>query len=91
MDSTILVPQQATFDLQEKKFVYKVINNDSLTSTIIEVSENTIGNLFIVTKGLNKNDTIVVDGVGSLKPGMHIKPILLKKDSVYQDIKDARK
>ena len=52
---------------------------------MIEVSENTIGNLFIVTKGLNKNDTIVVDGVGSLKPGMHIKPILLKKDSVYQE------
>ena len=90
VDSTILVPQQATFDLQEKKFVYTVINKDSLASTMIEVSENTIGNLFIVTKGLNKNDTIVVDGVGSLKPGMHIKPIPVKKDSVYQAVRVER-
>ena len=86
VNSTTLVPQQATFDLQGKKFVYRVIKKDSLVSTGIEVSENTIGNLFIVTKGLDKNDTIVVEGVGSLKPGMHIKPILVKKDSIYSAV-----
>ena len=86
VNSTTLVPQQDTFDLQGKKFVYRVIKKDSLVSTGIEVSENTIGNLFIVTKGLDKNDTIVVEGVGSLKPGMHIKPVLVKKDSIYSAV-----
>src|SRR5690606_18460176 len=40
--STILIPQDATFDLQGKKFVYRLIKKDSLVSTGIEVSENTI-------------------------------------------------
>ena len=87
MDSTILVPQQATFDLQGKKFVYQVIKKDSLISTSIEVGENTIGDLYIVTTGLKKNDTIVVGGVASLKPGIRIKPIYVKKDSVYKAVK----
>lgn len=87
VNSATLVPQQATFDLQGKKFVYRLIKKDSIISTTIEVNENTIGNLFIVTKGLNKNDTIVIEGVGSLKPGMHIKPVPVLNDSVYQAVK----
>ncbi|WHF52882.1 efflux RND transporter periplasmic adaptor subunit [Chryseobacterium gotjawalense] len=86
VESTILVPQEASFDLQGKKFVYQVINKDSLISTSIEVSENTIGNLFIVNKGLNKNAIIVLEGIGGLKPGMRIKPVPVKKDSVYQAV-----
>ncbi|MGA9211798.1 efflux RND transporter periplasmic adaptor subunit [Kaistella sp.] len=89
VDSTILVPQEATFNLQGKKFVYQVIKKDSLISTSIEVSENTIGNLFIVNKGLDKNATIVLEGVASLKPGIRIKPVLVKKDSVYQAVKNS--
>ena len=89
VDSTILVPQDATFDLQGKKFVYQVGKKDSLLSTSIEVSENTIGNLFIVSKGLDKNATIVIEGVGGLKPGMRIKPVPAKKDSVYQAAEKA--
>ncbi|QOW11850.1 efflux RND transporter periplasmic adaptor subunit [Kaistella flava (ex Peng et al. 2021)] len=89
VDSTTLVPQEATFDLQGKKFVYQVVKKDSLLSTSIEVSENTIGNLFIVTKGLDKTATIVLEGVGGLKPGTRIKPIPVKKDSVYEAVEKA--
>lgn len=90
--SATLIPQQASFDLQGKKFVYQLVKKDSLISTSIEVSENTIGNLFIVTAGLNKSDTIAIEGINGLKPGMRINPILVQKDSIYQAVaKEAKK
>ncbi len=86
VDSAILVPQAATFDMQGQKFVYKVIGRDSVVNTAIEVDENSIGDLFIVKKGLAKGDRIVVEGVSSLKPGSKIAPVVTNKDSIYNSV-----
>lgn len=70
-----LVPQNATFEMQDKKFVY--IFNDSVTEMReIMVDKLTYGENFIVTEGLEVGDVIVIEGVGSsVKNGMKIKPI----------------
>lgn len=70
-----LVPQNATFEMQDKKFVY--VFNDS----IAEMREIKVDNLtheqnYIVTEGLEIGEMIVIEGVGtSVKNGMRIKPI----------------
>lgn len=70
-----LVPQSATFEMQDKKFVY--VFNDSIT----EMREIKVDNLayeqnYIVTEGLELGEVIVIEGVGSsVKNGMKIKPI----------------
>lgn len=70
-----LVPQNATFEMQDKKFVY--IFNDSVTEMReIMVDKLTYGENYIVTEGLEVGDVIVIEGVGSsVKNGMKIKPI----------------
>ncbi|MBR4156128.1 MAG: efflux RND transporter periplasmic adaptor subunit [Bacteroidales bacterium] len=70
-----LVPQNATFEMQDKKFVY--IFNDSITEMREIVVDNlTYGDNYIVTEGLEVGEVIVVEGVGSsVKNGMKIKPI----------------
>lgn len=70
-----LVPQNATFEMQDKKFVY--LFNDSVTEMReIVVDKFTYGEYFIVTEGLEVGDVIVIEGVGSsVKNGMKIKPI----------------
>lgn len=70
-----LVPQNATFEMQDKKFVY--IFNDSVTEMReITVDNLTYGENYIVTDGLEVGEVIVVEGVGSsVKNGMKIKPI----------------
>jgi len=83
IDSAILAPQAATFDLQGNKFVYKVINRDSIVNTAVTVDEISIGNFYLVRAGLKAGDIIVIDGVSSLKPGMHIKPVMVNTDSLY--------
>lgn len=85
------MPQIATFDLQGNKFVYKVIAQDSIVNTAITVDKISIGNFYIVRKGLKSGDVIVVEGVGSLKPGAHIKPIMVNKDSLYMNVGNVKK
>lgn len=79
----ILIPQGATYDLQGKKFVYILNGGDSITNVAIQVSENTVGKLYLVEEGLKAGDKIVVQGVSNLRSGMTIKPVPVNEDSLY--------
>lgn len=68
----ILIPQEATFELQDKIFVYRVI--DGITQTTqITVSPLSDGKEYIVTDGLQVGDEIIASGAGLLKDGMPVK------------------
>lgn len=80
-----LVPQNATFEMQDKKFVY--IFNDSITEMReIKVDNLTYEQNYIVTEGLEVGDVIVIEGVGSsVKNGMKMKPITKEEsDAKFQ-------
>lgn len=83
MENALLIPQNATYDMQGQKFVYTLSGKDSTVNTGIRVSANPIGNLYVVESGLKKGDKLVVEGVGNLKPGMAIKPLPANTDSLY--------
>lgn len=70
-----LIPQNATFEMQDKKFVY--VFNDSITEMReIQVDNLTYEQNYIVTSGLELGEVVVIEGVGSsVKNGMKIKPI----------------
>ena len=87
VNPAILIPQNATTDLQGKKFVYKLSDKDSTLNTPVELSENQIGDLYVVQSGLKPGDRIVTEGVGNLKPGMAIKPVSVNADSLYSAAK----
>ena len=74
--NAILVPQTATYELQDKKFVY-VLNDSNMTvNRQIEVEALTFNQNYIVTNGLKVGDRIVIEGVGSsVKNNMKITPI----------------
>jgi membrane fusion protein, multidrug efflux system len=83
LDSAILIPQAATFNLQGKKFVYKLIGKDSISNVAVEVDENTVGDLYIVKQGLKKDDQILIEGAGNINGRIRIKPIPVNKDRLY--------
>lgn len=74
-EGCILVPQKATFDIQDKKFVYVVGKDNKVSPAEITVLEQNDGQNFIVVGGLKAGQRIVVDGVNQLKAGTAIKPI----------------
>lgn len=74
-DSLITVPQLATFELQDKKFVYIVSDSSTLVSTEIQVFPESDGQNYFVTAGLKPGDRIAIEGVALLRNGAKIKPI----------------
>ncbi len=74
----IVIPQAATFEIQDKVYVYKVIDNTT-QSTEITVFPVNDGQEYIVESGLVAGDIIVAEGAGLLRNGTRITPKSLTK------------
>ena len=68
----IAIPQSATYELQDRIFVYKVIDGKASASEI-QVTPQNNGKEYIVTSGLEVGDIIVAEGAGLIKEGTPIK------------------
>lgn len=66
------IPQTATYELQDRKFVYKVVDGKA-SSTEIQVAPQNNGKEYIVVSGLEVGDVIVAEGAGLIKEGAVIK------------------
>ena len=94
-DNAILIPQKATYDIQNKKFVYIVNQNNTVDSREIQVMTQNDGKSYIVTSGLKAGERIVTEGVNQLKKGMKINPITPQqaeknRAKANQDLKDGK-
>jgi len=67
----IVVPQVATFELQDKVYVYKIVDGKA-SSVMIDVEKINNGREYIVKSGLVPGDVIVAEGVGLLREGTPI-------------------
>ena len=70
-EGCLVIPQAATYEIQDKIYAYKLVNGVA-TSQIIGVFEISNGKEYVVESGLMKGDTIVVEGVGLLRDGMNV-------------------
>ncbi|SFS34874.1 efflux RND transporter periplasmic adaptor subunit [Lutibacter maritimus] len=78
--NALVIPAESTFENQGKKFVYTV-QGDSLVNTSISVLDSS-DKLYIIESGLQEGTIILAKGVGKVKPGMKIAPILTPLDSI---------
>ena len=92
LDSIIRIPQSATVEIQDKKFVYVLQPDNTVKYTEISIYNLNDGKEYIVTKGLKPGDKLVIEGVQNLKNGMKIAPITqAQKESNYQQaLKDQK-
>lgn len=72
LNDCIVIPQSATYELQDRIFVYRVIDGKA-SSTEILVSPQNNGVEYIVEKGLEVGDVIVAEGAGLIKEGATIR------------------
>ena len=64
----IVIPQEATYEIQNRIFVYKVQDGRAV-STPIRVFDINDGTEYIVEEGLQTGDVIVAEGAGLLRDG----------------------
>ena len=69
----IVVPQTATFEIQDKVYVYKLVDGKA-TSSMIEVEKISNGREYIVTAGLTPGEVIITEGVGLMREGTPVVP-----------------
>lgn len=72
MKNSIVIPQSATYELQEKVFVYKVIDGKAVSAGIKVLPQNN-GVEYIVESGLSVGDVIIAEGAGLVREGATIK------------------
>jgi membrane fusion protein (multidrug efflux system) len=73
--SAIRIPQQSVQELQGLKSVY-VVDAESKAQPRQIVASYRLGNDWVVDKGLNSSDRVVVEGIGKLRPGTPVKPVV---------------
>ena len=71
-EGCVVIPQHATFEVQDKVYAYKY-ENGVAKAKIIGVFEISNGKEYIVESGLIEGDTIVVEGIGLLRDDSPIK------------------
>lgn len=80
-DNTLLVPQMATLEIQDKIFVYTVNKENKVVQQPITVIGKS-GSNYLVSNGLKEGDRIVYKGIDLLQDGQVITPQALPKDSI---------
>jgi membrane fusion protein (multidrug efflux system) len=68
----IVIPQEATYELQNRSFVYRVVNGKTKATAVTLFPQNN-GKEYIVEDGISEGDTIIAEGAGLLKEGIEIK------------------
>ncbi len=72
LEKAIVVPQGATYELQNKTFVYKVVDGKTKSSPVSLYRLNN-GEEFVVEEGLRPGNVIIAEGAGLLKDGVEVR------------------
>ncbi|PZP42811.1 MAG: efflux RND transporter periplasmic adaptor subunit [Pseudopedobacter saltans] len=83
MDSALLVPAIAIYQLQDKSFVYKVIPGNKVVSVAVTTSTTDDGDFLVLTSGVKAGDKVLLNGL-NLSDSTVIKPLPINTDSLYR-------
>ena len=86
VDSAVIIPQKATYEVQGKRFIYIVESTGTVKSVEVQTIDVDNGQFFVVQKGLQPGDKIILEGVASLKDGAAVKSRMVNSDSIYAKI-----
>lgn len=67
-ENVLIIPQEATYEIQDKIFVYKIVDGKA-TSSQVTVFPINDGKEYIVEDGIKEGDTIIAEGAGLVQEG----------------------
>lgn len=79
----LVVPQEATFELQDKVFVFALADSNKVISKPITIAGKS-GTYYFVENGIQPGEKIVYSGLDRLKDGAAITPQVLSTDSLIK-------
>jgi membrane fusion protein (multidrug efflux system) len=82
IDTALLIPQTATYELQDKRFVYLLIDSNRVISSAVISTPTNDGKFLVVTDGLKRGDRVLLNGF-NLKDSTVVNPKPANADSLY--------
>ncbi len=83
VSSALIIPQEATFELQDKVLVFVVGDSNKVASVPITITGKS-GGYYLVEKGVKPGEKIVYSGLDRLREGVKIDPQLISMDSLLK-------
>jgi membrane fusion protein (multidrug efflux system) len=78
----LMIPQRSSFELQDKRFVYTLSDDNRVITRAITSRPSNDGQFLIVQDGLKQGDRVVING-SNLKDSTKIIPRAVNSDSLF--------
>ncbi len=83
--NALIIPQKATYEIQDKIFVYVVDQNNTLKSKAIVVKQR-LSNIYIIESGLSEKDKILLEGIQTANEDDKIEPEFVPAKKVIESL-----
>lgn len=85
LKNAIIIPQKATYEILDKKYVFVIDENNHVKSKQITIGEE-MPHLYVVTDGLNVKDKILLEGLGKVKNNEQIQYDFVNPQHVIDEL-----
>lgn len=86
LHNAIVIPQRATFEILDKRYVY-VVGKDNVAHQREIVVQHEMDDIFVIKSGLDPSDKIVLDGVRQVHEGEKVEYEFRKPEEALADQK----
>ena len=84
--NALIIPQKATYEIQDQKYVFVVDNSGKLKSRHIQVSYE-LPDIYVVSSGVHPSDKILLEGVQMVKDDQKVKTKFQAPREVLKSLK----
>ena len=81
LKNAIVIPQRATFEIQDKRYVY-VVDKDDVAHRREIVVQNELDDSFVIKAGVGVGDRIVLEGIRQVRDGEKVESELRPSEAV---------
>ena len=85
LKDALIIPQKATFEVLDKKFVFVLDENDVIHQKEITIRAE-LPHLFVVENGLSENDQILLEGIRLVKDGEQIHKEVVEAEKAISNL-----
>lgn len=86
LKNTLIIPQKATYEIQDQKYVFVIDKNGVAKSKNIKVAYE-LPDIYVVASGLSGGDKILLEGVQKVKDDQKVKVKFQDPKKVLQSLK----
>lgn len=83
--NALVVPQKATFEVLDKRYVFTVDAKGILKSTEVNILQD-VPHLFVLQNGLSEEDVVLLEGHGKVRNGERVRIKLEDKETVLKGL-----